>query len=56
MVELPAHPWYLACQFHPEFLSRPLEAHPIFKDFVRASLERRQHTHAPTPGTAESAA
>ncbi len=38
MVELPGHPWYLASQFHPEFKSRPLEAHPMFRDFVGAAI------------------
>jgi CTP synthase len=43
IVEIPDHPWFLACQFHPEFLSRPLAPHPIFREFVRASLlQRRQ--------------
>ncbi len=38
IVELPEHPFYLAVQFHPEFKSRPAEPHPIFRDFVAASL------------------
>ncbi len=37
VVELNDHPWFVACQFHPEFKSRPLKAHPLFRDFVRAS-------------------
>ncbi len=41
IVELPDHPWFLAVQFHPELKSRPHEPHPLFTDFVRASLERR---------------
>ena len=41
IVELPDHPWFLAVQFHPELRSRPHEPHPLFVDFVRASLERR---------------
>jgi len=41
MVELPGHPWYLASQFHPEFKSRPLEPHPMFRDFVGASIAYR---------------
>jgi CTP synthase len=40
VVELRAHPWFVACQFHPEFQSTPLEAHPLFREFVRASLAR----------------
>jgi CTP synthase len=38
MIELPEHPWFLACQFHPEFKSRPLDPHPIFRGFVRAAI------------------
>jgi len=38
MVELKDHPWFLGCQFHPEFKSRPMEPHPLFKAFIRASL------------------
>ena len=36
--ELPDHPWFVSCQFHPEFQSRPVSAHPLFRDFIRASL------------------
>jgi CTP synthase len=42
MVELPDHPYFLACQFHPEFKSRPLEPHPMFMAFIEAALERRE--------------
>ncbi|HET9063256.1 MAG TPA: CTP synthase, partial [Candidatus Binatia bacterium] len=38
MIELPNHRWFLASQFHPEFKSRPLECHPMFKSYVRAAL------------------
>jgi CTP synthase len=37
MVELPDHPWFIACQFHPEFKSKPFAAHPIFAGFVQAA-------------------
>ncbi len=37
MIEISGHPWFLACQFHPEFLSRPLEPHPLFVDFIKAA-------------------
>jgi CTP synthase len=47
IVELKDHPWFLACQFHPEFKSRPWDAHPLFRDFVRAALE--QVTEEPAP-------
>jgi CTP synthase len=42
MIELPGHPWYIGCQFHPEFKSRPNRPHPLFAGFVRAALARRQ--------------
>jgi CTP synthase len=38
MVELPSHPYFIACQFHPEFKSRPLTPHPLFS-FIAAALE-----------------
>ncbi|MBL4818366.1 MAG: CTP synthase [Deltaproteobacteria bacterium] len=40
MLELKEHPFFIACQFHPEFLSRPLKPHPLFKAFVEASLAK----------------
>jgi len=42
IVELPDHPWFVAVQYHPEFKSKPLAPHPLFRDFVRASLENRR--------------
>ena len=41
MVELAEHPFFIGCQFHPEFKSRPLDPHPLFRDFVAAALEYR---------------
>jgi CTP synthase len=41
IIELPDHPWFLACQFHPEFKSKPLVPHPLFKAFIGASLVHR---------------
>jgi len=41
IVELLDHPWFLAVQFHPEFKSKPTKAHPLFRDFVGAALQRR---------------
>ncbi len=38
-IELRDHPWFIATQFHPEFKSRPVNPHPLFKDFIRASIE-----------------
>jgi len=40
MIEVAGHPWFVACQFHPEFLSRPYEPHPLFAAFVGASKEK----------------
>ncbi len=42
MVELPNHPFFVGCQFHPEFKSRPMAAHPLFAGFVGAALEKAQ--------------
>jgi CTP synthase len=42
IVEAPGHPWFVGCQFHPEFKSKPLAPHPLFAAFVRASLENRR--------------
>ena len=41
MVELKDHPWFIACQFHPEFTSTPRDGHPLFADFIRAACEHR---------------
>ena len=38
MVEIKDHPWFLGCQFHPEFKSRPMDPHPLFREFIRTSL------------------
>ena len=40
MMEIPAHPWFVACQFHPEFKSRPNRPHPLFRGFVSAAAKR----------------
>ncbi len=42
IAELPEHPWFVAVQYHPEFKSKPLAPHPLFRDFVRASVESRR--------------
>jgi CTP synthase len=46
IVEIPTHPFFLACQFHPEFKSKPLEPHPLFRDFIGASYKNRALTKA----------
>ena len=42
IVEIKDHPWFLGCQFHPEFKSRPMKTHPLFKSFIGAALSRSQ--------------
>jgi len=50
IVELADHPWFLACQFHPEFKSRPLEPHPLFESVIKAAAEfRSQRTGEEIP-------
>jgi CTP synthase len=49
IIELRDHPWFVACQFHPEFASRPYRAHPLFRGFVEAALKRA--TAGRTPAT-----
>jgi CTP synthase len=50
MVEIPDHPWFLGCQFHPEFLSKPLAPHPLFAAFIKASKEASAQAQRPLPG------
>ncbi|MBK8536460.1 MAG: CTP synthase [Candidatus Competibacteraceae bacterium] len=45
MIELPDHPWFLGCQFHPEFTSTPRAGHPLFHGFVKAAIRQRQQRH-----------
>ena len=40
IMELKGHPWFLGCQFHPEFKSKPTDPHPLFREFIKASLKR----------------
>jgi len=57
MIELPNHPYFVGCQFHPEFKSRPMSPHPLFRRFVRAMIEhqavarrdRAEATRVPSP-------
>ncbi len=49
MVEIPTHPWFIASQFHPEFKSKPLHCHPLFKGFIRAALARKRERGATPP-------
>ena len=47
VVEIPGHPWFVACQFHPEFKSRPLRPHPLFREFVAAAIKRERLSESP---------
>ena len=49
IIEIPAHPWFVAVQFHPEFKSKPLRAHPLFADFVGAAIARHGRRAASEP-------
>jgi CTP synthase len=46
IVELPDHPWFLGCQFHPEFKSKPLDPHPLFVSFIQAAYQHRLRDEA----------
>jgi len=48
IVEAPNHPWFLGCQFHPEFKSKPFDPHPLFAAFIGASLEHKLQKSRPT--------
>jgi CTP synthase len=50
IVELPDHPFFIGCQFHPEFKSKPLEPHPLFREFIIASYKNRQERLASETG------
>jgi len=50
MMELPGHPWFVGCQFHPEFTSTPRAGHPLFKSFVAAALKNRLRAKRSSPG------
>jgi CTP synthase len=56
MVELPreTHPWFLGCQFHPEYKSKPLNAHPLFASFIRAAYENRMHNETSMTNISET--
>jgi CTP synthase len=52
IVEAPNHPWFLGCQFHPEFKSKPLEPHPLFAAFIGAAIEHKTQKLRPSPSVA----
>ncbi|HLW78877.1 MAG TPA: gamma-glutamyl-gamma-aminobutyrate hydrolase family protein, partial [Terriglobia bacterium] len=57
IVEIQDHPWFLGCQFHPEFKSRPLDPHPLFRAFIQAACRYRDQRLAGSaePGLAKAA-
>jgi len=52
MIELPDHPWFVGCQFHPEFTSTPRGGHPLFKSFIEAALTRQAGLEKPAVAAA----
>jgi CTP synthase len=44
IMELKNHPWFVGCQFHPEFLSRPLRPHPLFLGFINAAIKMHEQS------------
>jgi len=52
IIELKDHPWFVGCQFHPEFKSRPTRAHPLFRDFVKAARKYRKERLEKEKGSA----
>jgi CTP synthase len=56
IVEAPDHPWFVGCQFHPEFKSKPLAPHPLFAAFVGAAMRRRRGADRPAAKTGVPAA
>jgi CTP synthase len=49
VVEIADHPWFIGCQFHPEFKSKPLDCHPLFRGFIRAALTRKNTARETLP-------
>ena len=50
IVELPGHPWFIGCQFHPELRSRPSRPHPLFAGFITAAVTQKRRMLAVAPG------
>ena len=55
IIELPDHPWFLGCQFHPEFKSKPLDPHPLFVSFINAAYQHRLRDEATSEHTENAA-
>jgi CTP synthase len=51
MVELPDHPWFLGCQFHPEFKSKPTAPHPLFVSFIAAAVAEHRRREESASGS-----
>ena len=49
IVEIPGHPWFVGVQFHPEFKTKPMQPHPLFRDFIGAAVEHAHRRRRPTP-------
>ncbi len=45
VIEIPEHPWFVACQFHPEFTSTPRDGHPLFSGFIEAALQHKMRNN-----------
>ena len=56
VIEVPDHPWFVACQFHPEFTSTPRDGHPLFTGFINAALAHQERLQAAADGAEGSAA
>ena len=56
VIELPDHPWFVGIQSHPEFQSKPTQPHPLFRDFIGASLEHRRARKGEGEGSRRMAA
>jgi CTP synthase len=56
IVEIPEHPWFLGCQFHPEFKSKPLQPHPLFVSFIGAALRYKKRRTVPLSAMSENQA
>ena len=47
VIEVPDHPWFVGCQFHPEFTSTPRDGHPLFTGFIKAAIAKHEQLHGP---------
>jgi len=54
IVEIPDHPWFLGCQFHPEYRSRPTDPHPLFVSYIRAAVEQKERNAAQSVRTGDA--